>query len=303
MCMVTMHPDQTVFLLQSQLAPANVTDSMILRLLSKVSHPCTLLASISMLLKLKSRNAVKPNASHAQLLSLTTCRNLLKLLEVDIVTLDSLSSLKPATGAPALTVCPLAAASASFAAPNVRLPAMLPSGLYSDTQLRARYGHKIDFAADKLLKLEPLQSQLLAFHDWMTQPINLARGKQKYVTESSWQKGFLDIICMYLGFCHRFRAVNQPCLEHFLDGHHLTAFADFLMQRVSCLALHVCQYLTLLQICEKSCHCHAVLPFLPTHFSACVHPELQFCICFVGMSGAHDHHVSSLTWLVACSAS
>ena len=237
MCMITMHPDQTIFLIRgqliSQLAPANCSDSMVSRLLLKVSHACTLYASVGMLLKLKSKHAVKSNASQAQLLSLTTCKNILKYLGVGAITLDSLSTLKPESGSPTLTVSPPAAAAHVVLDYHVSLPAMLPSGVYTAQELTARYGLKIDFAAAKLLKLEPLQSQLLSFHAWMTQPINLARGKQKYVSQGTWSKGFMDIICMYLGFCHRFRSVAQPSLEHFLDGHHLTAYADFLMQRVS----------------------------------------------------------------------
>lgn len=236
MCMVTMHPDKTMFLLRSQLreqlCPPGCSESAIQRMLSRISHACTLRANPPMLLRLKARHAVKPRASHAQLFSMTTCKNVLKYLETDKLTLDSLDILTPAAAAATLTVGPQATSVTIQS--SVRLPAMLPKGQYSPLQLSARYGLNIDFAAAKLLSLEPLQSQLQAFHDWMTEPINLARGKQKYVTEGTWQKSMLSYIHMYLGFCHRFRAVAQPSLEHWLDGHLLTAYADFLMQRVGC---------------------------------------------------------------------
>ena len=239
MCMVTMHPDRTMFLLRgqllSQLCPVGCSDSMLQRLLKKVSHACTLTANTPMMLKLKQRHAVRPHASHVQLFSMTTCKNMLKYLDTDKLTLDSLDTLVPAEPAATLTVGSHVATVSIQ--PSVRLPAMLPKGQFTSSQLSARYGLNIDFAAAKLLKLEPLQSQLQAFHDWMTDPINLARGKQKYVTEGTWHKGMLSYIHMYLGFCHRFRAVAQPSLEHWLDGHHLTAYADFLIQRVSHSAL------------------------------------------------------------------
>lgn len=235
LCMVTMHPDQTMFLIRGQLlrqlAPPGCSDSMIQRLLLKVSHACTLQASIPIMLKLKARHAIKPNASSAQLISMTTCKNMLKLLGADTITMDCLDRLTPAPAAVTLTVSPTAAVTSPQL--NVTLPAMLPKGQYSQSDLCARYGLRADFASAKLLQLEPLQSQVQALHEWMTQPINLARGQQKYITEGTWLKGFQSIIHMYLGFCHRFRAVPQPSLEHFLDGQHLTAYADFLIQRVS----------------------------------------------------------------------
>lgn len=204
MCMVTMHPDKTMFLLRGQLAshlaPSNCTESMLQRLLGKVSHPCTLQASTPMLLRLKARHAIKPRASHAQLISMTTCKNMLKLLGTDQLTMDSLATLTPATAATTPTVGPQAATSSIH--PSVRLPAVLPKGQFSGLQLSARYGLNIDFSAAKLLKLEPLQSQLEALHDWMTEPINLARGKQKYVSEGTWLN-YRRYIHMYLGFCHR----------------------------------------------------------------------------------------------------
>ena len=163
---------------------------------------------------------------------MTTCKNVLKQLETDKLTMDSLDLLTPAATAVTLTVGPQATSVSIHS--SIRLPAMLPKGQYSPLQLSARYGLNIDFAAAKLLSLEPLQSQLQAFHDWMTEPVNLARGKQKYVTEGTWQKSMLSYIHMYLGFCHRFKGVAQPSLEHWLDGHLLTAYADFLMQRVGC---------------------------------------------------------------------
>lgn len=241
MCMVTMHPDRTMFFvrgqLASQLAPKGCSESALHRMLHKVPDACTLEATHPVLFKLKAMHAIQPRASHAQLFSMATCKNLLKQMGTHKLTLDSLDNLTPAAAVTTPTVGPQAAADSMQA--SVRLPAVLPKGQYSKQQLSARYGLNIDFAAAKLLQLEPLRSQVEALHDWMTEPINLARGKQKYVTEGTWLN-YRRYIYMFLGFCHRFRAVPQPSLEHFLDGHHLTAYADFLIQRVSLSACCTC---------------------------------------------------------------
>lgn len=86
-----------------------------------------------MMLKLKARHAVKPHASHAQLLSLATCKNLLSALGTDSITLDSLNTLTPSALAATITVSPQAAATSMEH--NVRLPAMLPKGQFSPADL------------------------------------------------------------------------------------------------------------------------------------------------------------------------
>ncbi|KAL0040166.1 hypothetical protein WJX79_009543 [Trebouxia sp. C0005] len=108
---------------------------------------------------------------------------------------------------------------------------MLPSVKYTPAQLSKRYGLKTSFESAKVLQLQPLQSQLEAFKAWMTQPINLARGQQKFVAMTTWNKGFESIIHMYLGFCYHMAGVAQPCLEHFLDGNMCATYTDFLLQR------------------------------------------------------------------------
>ncbi|DBA77227.1 TPA: hypothetical protein ACH3X2_008494 [Trebouxia sp. C0005] len=188
-----------------------------------------------MMLKLKARNAVRPQAAHAQMLSITTCRNMLNTLGVDAATLDALAALKPVPPhiRSTITVNPQAAAMASSAPSqhSVSLPAMLPSVDYTLAQLNKRYGLKTSFEPAKVLQLQPLQSQMEAFKAWMTQPINLARGQQKYISITTWHKGFETIIHMYLGFCYHMAGVAQPSLEHFLDGNMYAAYTAFLLQR------------------------------------------------------------------------
>ncbi len=243
LCMVTMHPDQTCYVVRGQmrhlLAPANVSDSMLQRLLNRVSHASYFEADLPMMLKLKARNAVRPQAAHAQMLSITTCINMLKALGIDAATLDALAASKPvpAHSSSAITVNPQAPASSTPSQHSVSLPAMLPSVNYTTAQLSKRYGLKTSFESAKVLQLQPLQSQMEAFQAWMTQPINLARGQQKYIAMTTWRKGFETVIHMYLGFCYHMAAVAQPCLEHFLDGNMYAAYTDFLLQRVSCCTL------------------------------------------------------------------
>ena len=245
LCMATMHPDQACFLVRGQvrsmLAPAHVSDSTFQRLLSRVSHASYFQASLPMMLKLKAKHAVQPQASHAQMLSTTTCKNMLRAVGVDDITLDSISALKPVLQhtSPTITVNPLAA-STGMSQHNVSLPAMLPQAQYTSQQLSQRYGLKTTFASAKLLQLQPLQAQMEAFKAYMTQPINLARGQQKYVSMLTWAKGFETIIHMYLGFCHHIAGVAQPSLEHFLDGNLYAAYTDFLLQRVSYMLMFFC---------------------------------------------------------------
>lgn len=219
--------------MRSLLAPPNVSDSMLQRLLTRVSHASYFEASLPMMLKLKARNAVRPQAAHAQMLSITTCKNMLKALGVEAATLDALAALRPALPhvSPTITVTPQAPASHIPSLHSVSLPAMLPSVQYTPAQLTKRYGLKTSFESAKLLQLQPLQSQLEAFKAWMTQPINLARGQQKYIAMTTWNKGFESIIHMYLGFCYHMAGVAQPSLEHFLDGNMYATYTDFLLQR------------------------------------------------------------------------
>ena len=255
LCMVTMHPDQATFLvrgqMQSLLAPANISDSAFQRLVGRTSHASYFQANQAMMLKLKARHAVKPQASHAQLLSTTTCKNMLQALGVDNSTLDSLIALKPVLpNSILITVTPASSTTPSMYSTqhSVSLPALLPSVKYTPAQITKRYGLKTNFQSAALLELEPLQSQLAAFKAWMTQPINLARGQQRYISITTWMKGFDTIISMYLGFCHHVMSVAQPSLEHFLDGNLFAAYTDFLMQRVSTMLLSP------FAVCSCCCH-------------------------------------------------
>ena len=240
LCVVTMHPDQTCYVVRGQmrhlLAPPNVSDSMLQRLLNRVSHASYFEANLPMMLKLKARNAVRPQAAHAQMLSITTCRNMLKALGIGAATLGALVALKPVPphSNSAITVNPQAPASSTPSQHSVSLPAMLPSVKYTSAQLSKRYGLKTSFESAKVMQLQPLQSQMEAFKAWMTQPVNLARGQQKYIAMTTWHKGFETVINMYLGFCYHMAGVAQPCLEHFLDGNMYATYTDFLLQRVSC---------------------------------------------------------------------
>ena len=240
LCQVTMHPDQTIFLVRGQvqthLAPANCGASLFLRVMNRVPHASHFRAKLPMMLKLKAQHAVKPQASHAQLLSLSTCKKALTALGVEPITLASLQALVPVPQHQQQLLPALVTSSQpqAITRPQMQLlPDILPTMQYTEKQLQQRYGLKLNFATQKLLKLEPLQSQIVDLHLWMTTPINMARAGQKYISQATWDKGFHQIICTYLGFCHLFMAVAQPSLEHFLDPHMFAAYTDFIMQRVS----------------------------------------------------------------------
>lgn len=244
LCQVTMYPDASIYLVRGQvhsmLAPAHVNASLMLRLLRhKIPHASLLEATLPIMLKLKAKQAVRPQASHAQLISISTVKAMLKHVGVAAATLDSLSSLQPASSnsTAAFTVSPAASDIINLHL-SASLPAMLPKGQFSPQQLSSNYGLQTSFSSEKLLSEEPLQSQLQQFKAWMTQPINLARGQQKFISMLTWHKGFDCITNMYLGFCHKHKAVAKPSLEHFLDGNLFAAYTDFLVQRVSNLACH-----------------------------------------------------------------
>lgn len=255
LCMVTMHPDSRIFLLKdqvmTQLAPAACNDSLFRRLLHKVPHACHFQASLPIMLRLKSRKLVKTRASHAQLLSRATCRHILKTLGTDSTTLDSLDALIPALPGSSPTLAPpcpqqhpavLRSSSAHDNQPSLNLPATLPKAKYNAQELSQRYGLKANSWTAELLEHEPLRSQLDALHEWLTEPINLLRGKKKSVSELTWDKGYQSVICTYLGFCHNFKAVAFPSLEHFLDADCFSSYMDFLIQRVSAAFLHGTSY-------------------------------------------------------------
>ena len=235
MCMVTMHPDKTIYLLRSQvqslLCPSSCKAHLFTRLRQKGPHSSHFQAHLPIMLRLKARHLVKPRASHAQLLSKKTCYNILRPMGVDKITLNSIAALTPqGQGSSSISMPAQDAAAAPLH--TAGLPATLPKAQYTPQQLTSKYGIHTTHAGAKQLQQHPLQSQLVDLHEFLTKPINLNRGQIKFISEQSWRKSYKAPCNAFLGFCMKFQGIAQPTLEHMMDAHHFAAFMDFMIQRV-----------------------------------------------------------------------
>ena len=150
MCMVTMHPDKTIYLLRSQvqalLRPSSRKAHLFTRLCKKGPHSSHFQAHLPIMLRLKDRNLVKPRASHAQLLSKNTCYNILGPMGIDMITLNSIAALTP-QGQGSSSISMPAQDTAIAPLHTAGLPAMLPKAQYTPKQLTAKYSIHTTHAA------------------------------------------------------------------------------------------------------------------------------------------------------------
>lgn len=118
------------------------------------------------------------------------------------------------------------------AAPCIQhhMPVTLPHRPYTPEQLQQRYGlHAVGHLDSAHLQL--VEAALSQLQQWCCTPVQLNRpSHMRAWTPATWE-GTVKELHRYLGFICLHCGVEQPTLHHFLNGHLVMQFVDFLQQR------------------------------------------------------------------------